>query len=82
TYNIYRTQRVNAPSIIGNATFYQFWSVRTSKRATGTNNVIAFVNHVNAWRSHGMNLGTMNYQILATEGYGSNGSSNVTVWQQ
>ncbi|MEI9927700.1 MAG: glycoside hydrolase family 11 protein [Sphingomonas sp.] len=80
TYNIYRTQRVNAPSIIGTATFYQFWSVRTSKRAQGVNNTITFANHVNAWRSHGMNLGTMNYQILATEGYGSNGSSNVTVW--
>ncbi len=82
TYNIYRTQRVNAPSIIGNATFYQFWSVRTAKRAQAHNNTITFANHVNAWRSHGMNLGTMNYQILATEGFGSNGSSNVTVWQQ
>jgi len=82
TYNIYRTQRVNAPSIIGNATFYQFWSVRTSKRATGVNSTITFSNHVNAWRSHGMNLGTMNYQIMATEGYGSTGSSNLTVWQQ
>jgi endo-1,4-beta-xylanase len=82
TYNIYRTQRVNQPSIIGNATFYQFWSVRTSKRQQGVNNTITFANHVNAWRSRGLNLGTMNYQILATEGFGSNGSSNVTVWQQ
>lgn len=83
TYNIYRTQRVNAPSIISqSSTFYQYWSVRTAKRSTGTNNTITFSNHVNAWRSHGMNLGTMNYQIIASEGYGSNGSSNVTVWQQ
>jgi endo-1,4-beta-xylanase len=82
TYNIYRTQRVNAPSIEGTRTFYQYWSVRTSKRPTGTNNTITFANHVNAWRSLGMNLGTMNYQVLATEGFGSNGSSNVTVWQQ
>jgi endo-1,4-beta-xylanase len=82
TYNIYRTQRVNAPSIIGTATFYQFWSVRTSKRPLGQNNTITFANHVNAWSSRGMNLGSMNYQIMATEGFGSNGSSNVTVWQQ
>ena len=83
TYNIYRTQRVNQPSIVSNSsTFYQYWSVRTAKRSTGTNNVITFANHVSAWRTLGMNLGTMNYQILATEGYGSNGSSNITVWQQ
>jgi endo-1,4-beta-xylanase len=82
TYNLYRTQRVNAPSIIGTATFYQFWAVRTSKRPTGSNQTITFGNHVNAWASKGWNLGTMNYQILATEGFGANGSSNVTVWQQ
>jgi len=82
TYTIYRTQRVNQPSIQGTATFYQYWSVRTSKRATGQNNTITFANHVNAWRSKGMNLGTMNYQVMATEGFGSSGSSNVTVWQQ
>lgn len=83
TYNIYRTQRVNKPSILSNSsTFYQYWSVRSAKRSTGTNNTIAFANHVNAWRSKGMNLGTMNYQIMATEGFGASGSSNVTVWQQ
>lgn len=83
TYNIYRTQRVNAPSIQGNSsTFYQYWSVRTSKRPQGQNNVITFANHVDAWRRKGWNLGTMNYQVMATEGFGSTGSSNVTVWQQ
>ncbi len=83
TYNIYKVQRVNAPNITGtNQNFYQYWSVRTSKRSTGTNNTITFANHVKAWASHGMTLGTMNYQMIATEGYGSTGSSNVTVWSQ
>ena len=81
TYDIYKVERVNAPNITGtNQNFYQYWSVRTSKRAQGSNNTITFANHVAAWKALGMTLGTMNYQIISTEGYGSSGSSNVTVW--
>jgi len=77
TYNIYETTRTNEPSIIGTATFQQYWSVRTTKRSSGT---VTFANHVAAWQAKGMNMGTTwDYQILETEGYQSSGSSNVTV---
>jgi endo-1,4-beta-xylanase len=81
TYSQHRTQRVNQPSIIGTATFWQNWSVRTSKRPTGSNVTITFQNHVNAWNSRGWGLGNHNSQIMATEGFQSSGYSNLTVWQ-
>jgi endo-1,4-beta-xylanase len=79
TYDLYEHQQVNQPCITGNScTFEQYWAVRTSQRIGGT---ITVANIFNAWAAHGLNLGTPNYEILATEGYQSSGSSDITVSQ-
>jgi len=76
-YTIIKHQQVNQPSIVGNTTFWQYIAIRQSQRTSGT---ITMSNFINAWASKGMNLGSMDYQIMATEAWGGgSGSSNVSL---
>lgn len=75
-YDIYLHQQVDQPSIEGTATFNQYISVRQDERTSGT---VTVANHVNAWASLGLDLGTLNYQIVAVEGLSGSGQATVTV---
>ncbi len=80
TYNVRRCLRTQQPSIDGTQTFYQYFSVRNPKKGFGNiSGTITFANHANFWASKGLNLGNHDYQVLATEGYQSTGSSDITV---
>lgn len=74
TYDVYEAIRENQPSIQGTATFKQYFSVRTTKRTSGT---ISVTEHFKAWESMGMNCGKLYEAALNVEGYQSSGSANV-----
>lgn len=74
TYDIYETTRYQQPSIKGTATFKQYWSVRTTKRTSGT---ISVSEHFKKWESLNMPMGKMYEVALTVEGYQSSGSADV-----
>jgi endo-1,4-beta-xylanase len=78
TYDVYRALRVNQPSIESTQiqTFYHYFSIRRDHRTSGSVNT---ANHFNAWVGYGLELGTHNFQIVATEASQGSGSASVTV---
>ncbi|KAI1856701.1 uncharacterized protein JN550_013695 [Neoarthrinium moseri] len=76
TYEIWENQRVNEPSIVGTSTFNQYISVRQSGRTSGT---VTIENHFNAWKNVGLNLGTLNFQVIAVESWNGAGSAKQSV---
>jgi len=78
TYTIWKHQQVNQPAIAGSGlyTFWQYISIRNSPRTSGT---ITVQNHFDAWSKLGMNLGSMNLQVVAVESWSGSGSASQTV---
>ena len=74
TYDIYETIREEKPSIIGTATFPQYWSVRQSRSESGT---VSVSEHFEAWESMGMEMGNMYEVAFTVEGYQSSGQADV-----
>jgi endo-1,4-beta-xylanase len=73
TYDIYENTRVNQPSIQGNTTFQQYFSIRREVRDSGTINIS---DHFEKWESLGMKLGNLYEVSFVVEGYQSNGTFN------
>lgn len=76
TYTIWENERVNEPSIEGTSTFNQYISIRDSPRVSGT---VTVENHFQAWADLGMDLGTLNFQVIAVESWDGSGNCYQTV---
>ena len=73
-YDVYETTRVNQPSIEGDTTFQQYWSVRQEKRSKGQ---IYVHEHFAQWEKLGLPAGKLYEAALNVEGYQSSGSANI-----
>jgi len=56
TYSVHKSLRTNKPSIDGNKTFTQYFSIRQTLRKTGS---ISITEHFKKWDGMGMKLGNM-----------------------
>jgi len=74
-YDIWTSVRTDKPSIDGNRTFMQYWSVRQDKRLSGTIDVSA---HFNEWNKLGMPMGGLYEVALTVEGFNNVGSAKIT----
>jgi len=70
TYQVIKNVRVNMPSIDGNKTFTQYFSIRQTPRKSGT---ISITQHFNQWASRGMALGYMYEAKFLVEAGGGTG---------
>ncbi|NLD51151.1 MAG: hypothetical protein GX660_28785, partial [Clostridiaceae bacterium] len=74
SYEVYSNSRTG-PSIVGDTTFQQYWSICTSKRTSGT---ISVSEHFKQWETKGMKMGKMYEVSMVVEGYQSSGKAEMT----
>ncbi len=70
-YDIYVNTRVNQPSIIGNTTFQQYFSIRKNTRNKGS---ISISEHFKKWEELKLTMGNMYEVSFVVEGYQSSGN--------
>lgn len=71
SYDVYQNMRYNVPSIDGEKTFPQFFSVRSSSRQSGHVDISA---HFKQWESLGMKIGNIFQLLFAVETGGGSGT--------
>jgi endo-1,4-beta-xylanase len=75
TYSVIKNVRVNKPSIDGNTTFTQYFSIRQTLRRTGT---ISITEHFKKWDGMNMPLGNMYEAKFLVEAGGGTGWLDLT----
>lgn len=74
TYEVYSNTKTD-PSVTGDTTCQQYWSICTSKRTRGT---ITISEHFKQWEAKGMVLNEINEVSLFVEGIQSSGRAEVS----
>ena len=77
-YEIWQNTRVNKPSIKGDQTFPQYFSVRSNSRSCGHIDITA---HFKKWESLGMRMGKMYEAKVLVEAGGGTGSFDVSYFK-
>lgn len=73
-YKVYSSKKALPPSCFGTGTKYTYYSVRTSKRTSGT---VSVMEHFKAWESLGIDLWDVKYVGFSVNGFENKGKGNV-----
>lgn len=63
-YEFYTTDRINQPSLTGNATFKQYWSIPKNTSQHRTKGTISISKHFSEWAKAGMKMGKL-YEVAS-----------------